>query len=482
VFGSQLRALAVFAEPPWPAGRLRRKARRLLAAANPASIRTHEGCATFLPSSGLSGGDLEAYRAGVPPAYREFASALEWLRERGLPQKAVEHLVFGIGRFALGARVPSSGLASPASLAEALRDPARNPDERFAAACEALSSATEAELLVIARAPAPAAVIAAQWYPRAGLVTAPYEPVPEGERWLQWWGELIAELAKAWSADPELPREEGERLMDAARNSLLLLPTPTYTTLKALLTRTVSQTGAVWDHPPVDRLLRHRYAEVSYNGLDLQVPGIENVDGKSLPLAPGEAALWLSSPGVQPAAARLSRPEFIEYLRRVSPETTICLYDGTYWFPDGDLLSGEPLIRGRPHAVLLQQRSLGVLLSLLDAAGTIAGEDAAIYSAVGSDIPGVIYFTIRPASARYPLIVAPVPGPTSDRAAKLIEDGAYPGLRWRRAEDPLELAGGDHSFMVHLTRICATFEDKQSWLEFAETLAQADDALKRIGR
>jgi hypothetical protein len=100
-----------------------------------------------------------------------------------------------------------------------------------------------------------------------------------------------------------------------------------------------------------------------------------------------------------------------------------------------------------------------MLLSELDAHGEIAGDAAAVYLGGWFRHPGgVTYFAIRPASHAYPLIVAPVPQPTGDRAAGLIEDGTYPNLGWQRAETPPDL--GDRALIAHLTRICATFEDK----------------------
>jgi hypothetical protein len=471
VFGSQLEVLSAIGGPPWPEGVLRRSVRRMLNKAVAASLRTQEGCATFAPSIRIAGSALDSYWAGVPSEYHDYASDLEWLRTRPLAPEAVEQVVFGLGEFALGTRIPSWGFTDATAMARALGDPLQNPDERFKAACDALRTATDAEVLEIAQASAPAEVIAGSWYPRAGGAVAPYESKPDGGPSApSWWRKLIAEITDVWLADPSVSRDELDLLHGAIRleGGISLLPTPTYTMLKPLLTTTYSQHGLVIDHPPIDRLLAHRLAHVSYNPFPVLTPGIEEVGGTSLPLETDEAALWLSSPGLDPVAARLTRTEFLDYLRRVAPETTLCFFDAGYFFAEGDVLAAEPLVRDRPHAVLLRQRSLGGLLFELDALGKVANQQEAVYTVVSGNVDGVRYFTIRPSSASYPLIIAPVPGPTADRAVRLIHDGAYAGLRWCEAASPLEFFERDMSRLVHLARICATFED-QPWPPIAQS-------------
>lgn len=459
VFGWQQLALSVFAEPPWPPGILRRTVRRVLATSVSASRLTQEGCATFLPALSLDGARLAAYWATVPAAYRKAADPLAWLRDHRLPREAAQRLVFALGEFALGVRMPAEVLGDERTLNGFLSDPANNPDQRFASACTALAKATRRKLTALVKTREPATVIAERWYPRIARSIAPYEPDESDADTAAWWERIVVDMANVWAADSRLSTDEREELLDAAGNSLLLMRTPTYPVLKAGLMRTVSAAGAVWDHPPVDWLLPYELVELSYNFADTPVPGIEMVDGSSLPLQEGEAAVWLTSPHRHSAAARLSAQELRQYLTRATTDTTLCVDDASYWFPWGDTLADEPMLRGRPHLVLIQQRPLGVLLKWLGAFGEIAGERTARYAVIGGETPGVSYFLIGPATARYPIIVAPVPQPTAERAKRELAAHGEGTLRWT-ATTPIDFLARDVGATIHLLRLFAWYEDK----------------------
>ena len=455
--GRQLEALSLFTNPPMPAGRLQRKARGVLREGMAASMRTQEGCATFLPSNGLAADDLAGYWRDVPAAYREYADNLEWLRGRELPREAVERIVFSIGRFALGCRLRPAELASPAATAAAMDDPLRNPDLRFEAACRCLMEASDAELRAIADAESPGELIARQWHPDAPV---PHEPAWEGDK--ARWIEVITELASTWLTDKTLAPPERDMLTNAVEQPARFTAMPTYTTLKALLIQAEPVSSVVLDRPPVDRLLAHRLSWISFNGYPQDMPGIEFVDGRHMPLEADAAAMWVESPGLQPLTARLPPADVREYVSRVPSETTLCFFDGGYLFPYGDLF-GEEMVRGRPHVVFLRNRSLGGFLRELAIYGELAGESSVLYSVIGSDIEGVSYMVIRPASGSYPAVIAPVPDPTANRAVGLIEEDHYEPLQWQ-AQLPPDMVRSNPGMFRHLARVFASFEGKP-WMQ-----------------
>lgn len=476
VLGLQQLGFSAFGMPPWPPGRVQRTARRLLAESVSVSVRTHEGCATFLPSLDRDADDLAAYWAQLPDSYRAMAEPLEWLRGRSLDTATKQNLVFALGGFALGVRVPSECLGELRAARAFMDDAARRPDDRFVVACTALASADDDELRALVTARQPEQDIAERWYQRGAGVVAEYTPAASpGARWVELWQELVMDMAARWSADPQLPEDERTMLLEAAQQAVMLLPPPGPGVLKASLTHTVSLHGGVADHPPIGSLLAHELVLISYNSFSTPLPGVQSVDGDGLPLAPGDAALWLASPNKGHAAARLSEVELRDYLAAAHPDTTIGIYDGTYMFPEGDLLAAAPLVRDRPHLVLVEQRSLGALIDDALLSMGLAGDTEVRYAVIGGDTPGVSYFVVSPASQRYPILVVPVPWPTAKRAVRDLETFTLPnldGLRWTKV-DPERFFTDDPTAALHLIRLFAWFEDKP-WPP--QTIRPTDDS------
>ena len=454
VFGLQQLALSTFGMPPWPPGAVRRTARRCLALTAAASTTVQEGCATFLPSLHLSGTELEAYWAAAPDDYRRFAAPLEWIRGRDLAAEAMRRLVFAIGDVALGVRIPAPLLDDPRGLRAFLEAAETCPDQRFARAAGALADAPDGALDELAASGDADRRIASDWCPQLTVEPA----LASGAEWFPAWERVVADMTGAWLANARVAEEERGQLRDAAQQPVLLAPTPGPSVLKAVLMQTVSAKGAVWDEPPVERLLPYELVELSYNGSGGEVPGIENVDGTGLPLASGQAALWLSGPGRHNAAARLSEAGLRAYLDRADPDTTICVDDALYLFEWGDVLAAAPLLRGRPHLVLVRQQTPIGLLARLRASTEFAGDPELRYTAIGGDTPGVSYLVLRPGSRPYPLVVAPVPSPTAERVLRELA-GSTDGPRWV-AQDPQELLFSDRETGRHAVRLFASYEGK----------------------
>ncbi len=455
VLGIQQLALSVFTMPPWPEFSLSGLLRRLLASTIRASVRVQEGCATFLPSLGRDAADLAGYLAALPAGYRGLIGPLDWLRGRPLSRDAAIRLVFAIGRFSLGVRLPAAALADTATLAAFFRDPASNPDERFAAACAALRDADDANLARVADAAAPEAEIAQRWSGRpAAFLAAP----AVGPPFAAMWREVIAEMTTAWSGHPRLTDAEGERLRGAAGQPEMLMQPGAPSVLKAVLTHTVSVSGFTSDHPAVSTLIPYELADITYNGFASPLPGIESLTGNDLPLQPDDAALWLASPTQPDIAVRLSEAELREYLAEAAPDTTFVVYDGTYLFPEGDVLAGQPMLRGRPHLVLVASRSLGVLINDPLLSMGLAGQTELRYTVIGGETPGVSYLLVAPASMAYPVLIAPAPQPTTERARQELRAGhGVADLRWTEVEPPDFFATTP---VKDVLRFFAWFEDK----------------------
>jgi hypothetical protein len=459
VLGMQQLALSLFAMPPWPEFSLSGVLRRLLASTIRASVRAQEGCATFLPSLARDAADLAGYLAALPAEYRDLIGPLDWLHDRArrLGQDAITRLVFAIGRFSLGVPLPATVLTDPAAIASFFRDPASNPNERFARACAALKEADVTDLARLSDAPRPEAEIAGRWCsPPVPCQIAP----TDGAEFVATWRDIIREMIATWSDQPRLTDAEREELRDAASHPELLMPLPAPGVLKAVLTHTVSADGPIADHPPVTSLVPYELAYLSYNGFENTLPGVEGVSGHDLPLAPGDAALWLASPTATPPdmAARLSEAELRDYLAAAAPDTTIVSYDGTYMFPDGDLLAGRPLLRGRPHLVLVVSRSPAALIDDPLLSVGLAGQTELRYTVVGGDTPGVSYLLVAPATLPYPVLIVAAPWPTADRARQELRAGrGRPELRWTEVEQQEFFATTP---VKDLVRFFAWFEDK----------------------
>lgn len=463
VLGIQQLSFSMFSMPPHPEFSLSSLLRRMMARTIRASLQVQEGCATFLPSLGRNPTELTAYLESLPAEYRNLVQPLEWLRARRLQYDAATQLVFAIGRFSLGVRLPAGTLSDAAALGEFLRHPDHNPNERFAVASAALRSANDVELLRLAKTEQPETEIAQRWYVEGTGRPAPYIHVPKDPKaWLEIWREVVAEMVSAWTRHPRILESEREDLRRASERPEMLLQPPAPTVLKAGLSLIVSASGVVSDHPPVASLVPYELALLRYNGLAISIPGIEAVDIPDMPLAPGEAALWLASPTRELAAARLSDSELREYFSVAHPDTAICVYDAFYMFPWGDVLAEQPLLRNRFHMILLEQRSLGALLNDPLLRKGLAGETELRYAVLTSEIPGASYFLIAPKDRPSPVIVAPVPVPTSARAChELGPDGADSLLRtelvWTEMSPPDFLNARS---AVALVRLLSWYEDK----------------------
>jgi len=463
VFGIQQLALSAFGLAPWPEFPLSGMIRRILGSTIRASVRVQEGCATFMPSAGLTGSDLDHYVAALSAEYKDIIKPFDWLRGRDLPAAAARDLAFAVGKFSLGVRLPATTLSSAAAVAQFLKDPDNNPNKRFDAAVSALAAASDTELRRLSEASEPQAEIASRWYPQAQGHSAPYTSCPAaGPRWAGLWGQLVAEAVQAWADDPRIGDAERQHLRDATAHPLMLLQPPAPSVLKAVLTPTVAVSGRVGDHPPMTSLLPYELAVISHNGYATPVPGIQPVDGTGdLMLAPDEAAVWLASSSGQNAAARLSDAELRQYLSLASQDTTVCLYDGDYVFPWADALAAKPLARGRRHLVLVANRSLaGFLYDPLLSQG-LAGQAAIRYAIVGSDIPGVSYFLAAPLGQPYPVVVVPAPVPATARARQELRHSGPDELSWTEVDMAEFFRVASDAMLIDLVRLFSWCEGRQ---------------------
>lgn len=456
--GMQQLALSVFGYPPWPEFSLSVAVRRTLGSTVRASVKVQEACATFLPSLRFEISALAAYSDSLTPGYREVLQSLEWLRRTNLEPDLMTKLVFSLGRFSLGIRLPPATLTGGAELRAFLSDGKHNPNERFAAASAALERGRVADLAALARVESPELEIAKTWYARSVGEGATYVAPPEpGPAWLGRWRELVSEMVQVWVDDRRVNDKDRETLRDTASHSELLLQPPSASVLKAVLTHTVSTSGGIADHPAIETLLPYELALVLYNGYATPVPGIEKVNNTGLPLAPTEAAIWVESPSRESAAARLSDAELRQFVSSAPADTTICVYDATYLFPLGDVLADAPLILTRSHVVLVTSRSLGGLLADPLLSTGLAGTSELHYAVISGETPGAAYFLAAPATKAYPVLVVPAPWPTVARARDDLRRSGDHALGWTEIAPDAFIKGARS---VDLIRLFSWFENK----------------------
>ncbi len=462
VLGMQQLALSAFGLAPWPEYPLTEMIRRILGSTVRASARVQEGCATFMPSVGLTGTDLDHYVASLSAEYKDMLKPIAWLRGRDLPDAAARDLAFAVGRFSLGVRFPPGLLTNPAAVAQFLKDPDHNPNKRFDAALAALATADDAELGRLSEASAPEAEIAQRWYAKSQGHPAQYTPNPAtGRPWVTFWRELVAEMVTAWASDGRLGDADRRELREAAGHPEMLLQPQSPSVLKAVLLPTVALHEKVADHPPMVTLSPYELALISHNGFPTPIPGIETTDGTGgLMLAPEEAAVWLASSSGHDAAVRLSDAELRAYLSSASQDTTICLYDGDYVFPLADVLAAQPLVRGRRHLVLVANRSLGGFLYDAVLSQGLAGQTALKYAIVGSDIPGVSYFLAAPKDKPNPVVIVPAPTPSTARAHQELRDKSDAELTWTEVEMDEFFASVSGLGLIDLVRVFSWFEGR----------------------
>jgi tetratricopeptide (TPR) repeat protein len=461
-FGWLQIVLAGMALPPFPPGTTQRRARRLLATSMQASVRVQEACATFLPSLDRQGEDLTAYWAAAPPQYRKVSESLEWLRTREVDPSNVRHLVYGVAQVALcpplGADWTARGLSDPEAWAAYLSEVTINPNDRFETLARSLAGASDEELTQLALTDDWHSMLAAldeHWYPRLANKRAPYRPMPrdkEGHRRLVL--ELVEAIVTPWAEDPEISSDEAE-LLSAARTGNFIPPIGE-ALLNIAFTRTVSERGAIWDNPPLERILPYELAELSVNPAPHPIPGIEATSGKSLRLSMGEAAVWLRSPRLPAAACRLSAPAVVEYLNRVDTNrTTLCVEDGGYLFLFQGVVPAPEVLRGRPHIVLVTNRAPHALL--MDV--LVQWDSIGTYCIVDSDLPGASYLLMRPENSPYPIVVMPLPAVSAQRAAQVLKRGIRLDP-WPNAPDLVSFVERDPFAATHVRRTIAMYEDK----------------------
>jgi hypothetical protein len=455
-------ALSNQALPPWPEGVWRDRCARLLAASVRASRYTHEACATFLPSLGRTGADLDRYWALHQPDYLAAARELEWLRARNLTDQAKQACVFALGSLALSVPIlddwEAERLADPVAAERYWADPTRHPDRRFPALAHRLRAVGDANLEAVA-AGGHAAAAALLRDARVNGRPLPVALVPDNvanEPWLTW---LMRTVHGPFAADRSLSATERGMVQEMLENPVLAMPPLAPTLMSVLVTRTSSTRGEIarQEDPPVSTLLGYKLVQVLYNALDRAVPSLEPVRDRPIMLAPGHAAVWLNSPGRTPRACRLSPEGFRGFLRALPEEATVAVTDGGYFF---GVDIGESLLRNRRHVVLVQQRSPIQVANEVLVLGLDASRGTVLVSDLPSDYSGVTYLLMRPEQALSPIVVVPTMQVTAGRVTTYMATG-QDRVQIRRVEPkPFLTVMGGQAMLRDIVRVFADFERK----------------------
>lgn len=455
-------ALSVCASPVWPRGIMRRESRRVLGTFVAACLRTHECCATMIPSLSLSGTARASYWAHVPGSYRDQTQALTWVADLDLPAESARRLVLGLGAYALGTPPPLSALIDPRGIRQFLALPANHPDQRFDQALRVLRGLPAGELRTAAEAEDPGGELAKLISPTVADGST-YVPTPPFPDWAYLWQEQMWGLVSLWRADPRTTAEERAALPETPEMCLLLLQPRTPTELKTVLTQTVSTSMVRLAGPEVEQLAAYPLCKLSWNGGSTDLPGFASVEGRELDItiAPEECAAWLFSPDAPLAGAILTKDTLTGYLGAVPEDVTICVTDSYYFFPRGDVIASEPILHGRRHLVVIEHHSLGALLMSPLLSMGLAEETSLEITAWFGKMPDVSYVLFRPAVARSPIVVVPVPSPTARGALQNLDFFSHGGLTWTHIEGDKFLKD-DALASVDVIRFCMWFED-QPW-------------------
>ena len=494
--------LEVLSHPLRPSGLVPVRSRQCLKILVEASRALHEICATVWPQAQGDAKRREKYWADQPASYRESAWPIAaWLDRTGLPGAEQQKLVAAMGEFALGCEPPPGALVDPGMLRAFLDDAAHHPERRFELARGELEKMSGEELAALARADSPPAALAAALTARLGPPAVPYTatPVTFGE-WYGRWQSVFWDVVSIWLADPRLGDDDRSALPASREQAIMSLQPPDVPVMQAMLTQTFAVTARAIPSPRADDLLGYPLCLLSWNGLGRPIPGFERVGDTAGTLERDQAALWLYGPGTPLACAVAGQEVLTEYVNRLPDRSTLCVDDAFYLFPDADVLAAAPIVRDRRHLVIVRHRPLGSLINDPLLSMGLAHERRLEYTTWQGSVPGVSYFLFRPAERRTPVVVAPVPAPTAERALRILGGGAAAptGLEWVHVPpdqfvNPLDPAAFD------LVRFGAWFED-QPWPEFVsagsplpaplsapksqegtDEMSDADEIMRRLG-
>jgi hypothetical protein len=474
---------------PWPEGALRRRCAALLGLSLDATRYTHEGCATFVPGVGRTGAELARYTAQHPADYLAAANSLEWLRGRAVDDDLKRGCAFALAVAALSVPVldrwREAQLDDLDAAARFWSDPTLRPDRRFPVFCEHLRaiSANDVEALVaggveqlrgvrLGGREMPVAPLDPDTWTGSGLLTV-FRSI---------FGRLLDEVP--------LSADERDSLESAMNAPWLALNAGGSPEMAVLLKNTRPVTGGMAVDPPLEALDGYPLVRVLHNTGAGALPGLEPIGDRPWLLGPGDAALWLTAPARPPRACQLSSGVFRAYLARLPEDTTLAVQDGTYYFGAG---TGEPLLLTRRHVVWVENRTPRAIADTVAAAGLDAKRGPVLITNAISDIPGVSYLLLRPASRPFPLVIVP----TSSAAAMLTKDYliADPGpVRFRFLTSPEEFFGASgRRVLVDFGRVVHDFEGRpwgdelMPWNQPGERtwgrlLTTAVDGLRRFGR
>lgn len=451
--------LTVLASPVQPPGVVVTTSRKTLATLTEAARRPHEICATVWPQIGRESSRTADYWRTTPASNAEIAGPVaRWIAASSVPVENQRRLVYGLAQYALGCSPPMAALTDPRTMRTFL-SASRDPGRRFDAALAAVTEMSATQLAALARADDVAAGLAAL----PALAAGPYTAVPAAYgKWALEFCDALSGVCAAWRDDARVTEEERRALPLERAAGLMFLQPPGPPMMSAILTQTVAADATYLGPREAPELLPYALCQVTWNSSGGPLGAYTSPHGSPVVVGHEEAALWLHHPDMPPAIALARQGVLRDYVERLGDDRTLCVSDAFYIFPRADLLASEPVLRGRRHLVVVRRRSLAGLLGDPLLAMGLASEKHLEVTTWNGSSPGVAYVLIRPAAARAPVIVAPVPTPTAEAAVRELRAGSIGSdLRWSYVK-PDRFIGRDVRIGVDLIRFCLWFED-QPW-------------------
>jgi hypothetical protein len=455
--GLAQRALGFVALEPWPDGPLRRHCAELLALSLDASRYTHEACATFVPGIGRTGSELERYRAQYPADYLAAAGQLDWLHARELDDDVKQACAYTVAAVALAVPVledwQGARLHDADAAARFWSNPTRRPDRRFPVLCDRLRTIPTADLHAVVEGGV-SAMVELLGNVRIGGRSMPITPFDPDTWTPSGLSSLFRRVNGRWLSEMPLSPSERNDLQFALEKPWLALNT-TPTDMAVLMTPTRAVDGSFADNPPVEILDGYAFVKVVYNTGEGLIPGIEPIGKPPWRLSPGDAALWLSSPGRMPRACHLRANAFRTFLERLSDDTTLAVHDGAYFF---GLDIGEPRLLARRHIVLVQNRTPRAVADVVATTGLDQQGGPVLVTHALSDIPGVSYLLLRPVSRPFPLVIVPTGTGTAMLTKDyLMAEGGSINIQFVATPEEFFGTDGDLVF-IDLDRVIHEFE------------------------
>jgi hypothetical protein len=441
-------------------GPLRRRCAKLLELSLNACRYTHEACATFVPGTGRTGPELKRYRAQYPADYLAAAGQLDWLQTSAVPDDVKKACAYAAAIAAL--RVPvvedwqRARLYDTDAAARFWSDPTQRPDRRFPVLCERLRSMPPADLRAIA-AGGDGAAVELLGDVQIGGRAVPVTPFDPGTWTPSGMSSFFRQIYGRWLSEMPLTAPERTVLESALEKPWTILNT--VPTEEAVIVKTTSiSDGRVADNPPVEILDGYAFVKVLHNTSDYAMPGIEPIGEPTWRLSPGDAAVYLSSPGRMPRACHLRADAFRAFLERLSDDTTVSVQDAGYFF--GTEI-GEPRLLARRHVVLVENRTPRILVDTVAPMGLDRQHGPVLVSNALSEIPGVSYLLLRPASRPFPLVILP----TATRTAILMKDyliADSSSVNFQFISDPVEFFGASGGrVFIDLERVILQIEARR---------------------